>query len=119
MVSHDVTEIEFRAKAFARRAVADGQIAMLPEVVDPDITARAPEIGGCLPLIIGVRGLFHLLRKSIVVAILEEMGIALTVLLLAHLPGEGLGETPAFHIGLTGKDEHFQLGRLGGNLWRD
>ena len=109
MISHDMPKVELRAKTLTWRAVADGQVAMFPEVVDPDIAARAPEIGGCLPLIIGVRGLFHLLRESIVVAILEEMSIALTVLLLAHLPGERFGETPTFHIGLTGKDEDLHL----------
>jgi len=55
---------------------------MLVEVIDPDILARAPQVGRGFPLIVGVSGFGYFLRKRFVVAVLDEVCVTFPVFFL-------------------------------------
>ena len=82
VITHHVAKIELRAKAFPGCPIANGQVTMLAEVIDPDILARAPQVGRRFPFIVGVSGLGYFLRERLVVAILDEVSVTLPVFFL-------------------------------------
>ena len=77
-----MTEVIFRSKTFTGRPIADSQVTMLAEVIDPDILARAPQVGRGFPLIVGVSGFGYFLRKRFVVAVLDEVCVTFPVFFL-------------------------------------
>ena len=84
-----MSEVVLGAKALTRSRVADAQVPVTAEIIDPDILTLAPVIEG--PLRIGCDGGLMLLCERVEVTILDEVLVSLPILGLADLPSDRLG----------------------------
>ena len=117
VIPNDMAEVELRTEAFTRRPVPNGQVAMLAEVVDPDIMARAPEVGRGFAPVVRILGLGHLPCERLKIAVLDEVRVTLPVFFLRNLPGKRFGKAAPLQVRLPDKYEHlhrFLIRRPGG-----